>query len=416
MGQQKARITIEVVRVFCYCFSSTEAWSTDMRVLRKAILCAGLGWCVFAALPAAAFHDAPAVRAGMLRASDLLLNLETDAAATECRRLLSMPQGEALGRFCLSLVTLTRAEDEDEPTKVLDRFLEQASEALAAAEVQERAAPSDAEVKLLLGLIHGSKAIADGGRKNYLTALQGVREAHRYFDEARKLDPTLVDASYGLGLYHLAMGKLPGIVKPFVAIVLPAGNPEMGLKELERVAEQGDYLKATARVVLLQLYAGSERNYAEALRLGQDLLRHYPGNPELYFATAHAASELGRFEEALDIGRRVGQHVQDGRPRFAELSARYNQLMGKIYMDRGDYATALVFFQRALQAPTPPRYRWITAWAWTRSGMIYDAQGDRQEAVRRYQAALNVETDGLAKDLARQYLEAPYRGRLRVRS
>jgi len=152
------------------------------------------------------------------------------------------------------------------------------------------------------------------------------------------------------------------------------------------------------------------------LPLGQDLLRRYPGNPELYFATAHAASELGRFEDALDVARRVGQQVMYDRPRFAELSARYNQLMGKIYMDRGDYATALLFFQRALQAPTPARYRWITAWAWTRSGMIYDVQGDRQEAVRRYQAALNVATDGLAKDLARQYLEAPYRGRLRARS
>jgi tetratricopeptide (TPR) repeat protein len=99
-----------------------------------------------------------------------------------------------------------------------------------------------------------------------------------------------------------------------------------------------------------------------------------------------------------------------------ELAARYHQLMGKIYMDRGDYSTALIFFQRALQIPTPSRLRWITAWAWTRSGMIYDLQGDRQEAVRRYQAALTVETDGLAKDLARQYLESPYRGRLRARS
>jgi len=387
-----------------------------MRVLRKAFFCVGLWWCVLVALPAAAFHAAPAVRAGMLRASDLLLNLDTDAAATECRRLLAMPQGEALGRFCLSLVTLTRAEDQDEPTADLDRFLEQAGEALVAAEAQERAAPSDAEVKLLLGLIHGSKALVDGGRKNYLAALQGVREAHRCFQEAQRLDSTLVDASYGLGLYHVAMGKLPGIVRPFAAIVLPAGDPELGLKELERVAEQGAYLKATARVALLQLYAGSEQKYAEALRLGQDLLRRYPGNPDLYFATAHAASELGRFEDALEIGRRVGQQVLEGRPRFTELTARYNQLMGKIYMDRGDYAAALVFFQRALQAPTPPRYRWITAWAWTRSGMIYDVQGDRQEAVRRYQAALNVETDGLAKDLARQYLEAPYRGRLRARS
>src|SRR5512136_398147 len=161
-----------------------------MRVFKKALVCAGLGWCVLAAMPAAAFHAAPTVRAGMLRASDLLLNLDTDAAATECRRLLAMPQGEALGRFCLSLVTLTRAEDQDEPTKDLDRFLEQASEALAAAEAQERAAPRDADVKLLLGLIHGSKALADGGRKNYLAALQGVREAHRCFQEAQQIDPT----------------------------------------------------------------------------------------------------------------------------------------------------------------------------------------------------------------------------------
>jgi tetratricopeptide (TPR) repeat protein len=367
-------------------------------------------------LPAAAFHASPEVRAGMLRASDLLLNLDTDAAAIECRRLLATPQGEALGRFCLSLVTLARAEDQDDPTADLDRFLAEAAEALTAAEAQERAAPSDAEVKLLLGLIHGSKAIVDGDRKNYLAALQGVRDAHRCFQEAQQLDPTLVDASYGLGLYHVAMGRLPAIFKPFAAIVLPVGDAELGLKELERVAEHGAYLKASARLALLQLYAGSEQKYAEALRLGQALLRRYPGNPDLYFATAYAASELGRFEDALEIGRQVGRQVQESRPRFTELAPRYNQLMGKIYMDRGDYATALVFFQRALQAPTAPRYRWITAWAWTRSGMIYDLQGDRQEAVRRYQEALNVETDGLAKDLARQYLEAPYRGRLRARS
>lgn len=360
-----------------------------------------------------ALPRAPAVQASMLRASDLLLNLEPDAAEPECRRLLTMPQGEALGRFCLSLVTLARAEDRDDPAPLLDRFLEQATEALAAAEVQERAAPSDAETKLLLGMIHGSKALVDGARGNYLAALQGVREAHSRFQEVRRLAPALVDSLYGLGLYHVALGRLPALVKPVAGLVLPQGDVALGLKELERVAEQGTYLKMAARVVLLQLYAGAEQKYTDAFRIGQDLIRRYPGNPDLYFATAHAASELGRFEDALEIGRQVGQRVRDGRPRFADLGARYNQLMGKIYMDHGEYAAALLFFQRALQVPTPPRYRWVAAWAWTRSGMIYDLQGDRSEAVRRYQAALAVETDGLAKDLARQYLEVPYRGRAR---
>ncbi len=385
-----------------------------MRLCRVALL--GIALSILIVPSALAFHEAAAVRSEVLRASDLLLNLEPDAAEATCRSLLTVPEGEAAGRFCLSLVTLTRAEDKDNPAPDLDRFLEQTTEALAAAEAQERAAPADAEVKLLLGMIHGSKALVDGERRNYLSALQAVREAHREFREALRLDPNLVDAAYGLGLYHLALGRLPALVRPFTTIVLPQGDPALGIEMLTQVAERGDYLKMTARVVLLQMYAGQEQKQAEALRLGQDLVRRYPGNPDLYFATAHAASELGRFEEALEIGRRVGQQVAQGRPRFAELGARYQQLMGKVYMDQGEYATALTFFRRAIQTPTPSRYRWITAWAWTRSGMIYDLLGDRPEAVRRYHAALDVETDGLAKDLARQYLDAPYRGRLRARS
>jgi tetratricopeptide (TPR) repeat protein len=366
---------------------------------------------------AGAFDDAPAVRAAVLRASDLILDLDLDRAEGECRHLLDLPQGEAAGRFCLGLVTLARAEEADDPVPELDRFLAEIAEAVRAAEALERAYPADAEVTLLLGLVHGSKALADGAHKNYLAAWQALRDGHRRFQEALRLDPALVDAYYGIGLYNFALGRLPALLRPLVTIVLPPGDAAQGLQDVERVAEQGTYLKMTARVALLRLYAGQEEKYAEAWRLGQDLLPRYPGNPDLYFATAHAASELGRFSEALEIARRVGRHLAEGRPHFGgDLAARHQQLMGKIYMDRGEYATALTFFRRAIEAPTPPRYRWVTAWAWTRSGMIYDLTGDRNEAVRRYREALRVQTEGLAKDLARQYLEVPYRGRSRVRS
>jgi tetratricopeptide (TPR) repeat protein len=374
-------------------------------------------WLCLIASGARAFHDAPAVHEGMLRATDRLLNRDGDLAEAECQRLLLLPQGEAPGRFCLALVTLTRAEDMDDPTPALDRFLTQATEAIAVAESLERSRPGDAEVKLLLGLVQGTKALVDGTRKNYLAAFQALRDAQRRFQEALQLDPNLIDAHYGIGLYQYALGHLPGLLKPLVSIVLPPGDPAHGLEELTRVAEQGTYLKMTARVALLELFVGQERRYAEALRLGQDLLQRYPGNPDLYFSTAYAASELGRFPEALGIARRVAQNMADSRPQFgAELAARYNQLMGKVYMDQGEYATALAFFQRAIQAPTPQRYRWVVAWAWTRSGMIHDLQGEREEAVRRYRQALVVAKDGPARDKAERYLETPYRGENRPAS
>jgi tetratricopeptide (TPR) repeat protein len=359
-----------------------------------------------------AFHFAPGVRSGMLKVTDMVLNLDVEGADAECQALLVSPQGEAVGRFCLGLVTLTRAEDSDEPAPYLDRFLTQVTDAIAAAERLEQSHPKDAEVKLLLGLAQGGKALADGARKNYLAAFQSMREAHRRFHEAVQLDPTLVDALYGIGLYNFALGRLPILVRPLVTIVLPRGDATQGLQEIERVAEQGTYLRMTARVALLRLYAGEEQKYAEALRLGRELIQRYPGNPDLYFAAAHAASELGRTPEALEIARRIARNQAEGRPHFtSDLTARYHQLLGKIYMDQGEYATALAFFQRAIEAPTPSRYRWVTAWAWTRSGMVHDLQGDREEAVRCYRKALAVETEGLAKDQARRYLDAPYRGR-----
>lgn len=365
-----------------------------------------------AASRASAFHTAPEVRAGMLKATDLMLNLDADAAEGECQRLLALPEGEVAGRFCLAMVTLTRAEDKDDPAPELDRFLAQAGTAISAAEALERSQPTDAEVKLLLGLAQGSKALVDGGRKNYLSAFQAIREAHRRFEEALQLDPNLIDAYYGLGVYNYALGRLPALLRPLVSIALPAGDGTHGLEEIERVGEQGTYLKMTARVALLHLFAGTEQKYTEAVRLGLDLLSRYPGNVDLYFATSNAASELGRTDEALEIARRVARNMTEGRPHFGpDLAARYNQLLGKIYMDRGENATALAFFKRAIEAPAPPRYRWVTAWAWTRSGMIYDLQGEREEAVRRYRKALAVEGEGIAKDAARRHLDEPYRGR-----
>ncbi len=368
------------------------------------------GLCLLVSIPAASAMP-PDVRAGMLRVTDLLLNLDTDAAEAECRHLHALSQGEAAGRFCESLVTLTRATDLDDPTPALKQFLTQAEAAVKAATVQERADPGDAEVHLLLALAHGSRAMVNGEQKDYFTALGDLRDANRQFAEALRLDPQLVDAYYGIGLYGYSVAHLPRLLKPLVSLVAPAENPERGLQDLERVAGQGTYLKMLARLVLLDLYVGREGRYADALRLGQELLRRYPGNPDLYFATAYAASKLGHFAEALEIAGQLSRNMAEGQSHFGpELLARYNQLLGKTYMDRGDYGTALTYFQRAIEAPTPVRYHWVTAWAWTRSGMIHDLQGDRKEAVRRYRKALDVSAGGLAGDLARRYLDAPYRG------
>lgn len=364
------------------------------------------------AFGALASDVAPALRSGLFRATEAILNRSLEAAEAECQALFAHADGQGPGHFCRAMVTLARAEDRDDPTADLDRFRGQIGEAIAATERLEQSYPQQADVKLLLGLAYGSKALADGERRSYLDAYRALREAHRRFQEALRLQPSLVDAYYGIGLYEYGLGRVPSFLRPLAGMVLPPGEAAAGLKHLEWVAEEGDALRATARVLLLQLYTGPEKRNADALRLGRELLRRYPGNSELYFATAYAASELKEFAEALEIARRVRQQIADGAPGFPpELAARQLQLLGKIYMDRGEHAAALTFFRQAIQSPTPPRFRWVTAWAWTRSGMIHDLLGDREEAIRCYRQAVSAESESLAAETARRYLDAPYAGR-----
>jgi tetratricopeptide (TPR) repeat protein len=366
---------------------------------------------LLAAAPGEAFHGSPAVRTGMLRASDLILNLDLAAAQAACREILALPQGEAPGRFCLGLVTLATAEEADDPRQALNRFRADFPHILRAAEALDSAQPGDAEVKLLLGLAHGTRAAIESERHHYLEAVRALRAAHRGFQDALALDPQLADAYYGLGLYNYAIANLPALLRPLVATVLPRADAVRGIRELQLVAERGTYLKMTARMALLRIYVGQERRYAEAYAVGRELLGRYPGNPDLYFATAHAASELGRFPEAMQVTQRLAAQIASGGSRFRDLVPRHEQLLGKVYMDDGQYAAALDAFDRAIRSPTPPRYRWVTAWAWVRSGMIHDVLGDRDEAMRRYRETLAIQSDGPAGTLARRHLDEPYRGR-----
>ncbi len=350
------------------------------------------------------------VAAGLSRGIDRLLNMELDRAAAEARDLQRLPGGEAIGAFLAACVPLARAAETEDPAAEADQFLEALKPVLERVRALEAERPGDAEVKLFAGMVWGAKAMADGVRRNIFAAYKGIKESHRAFTEALALRPDLYDAYYGLGLYDLSLSQLSRLLRSAASLVLPPGEPDRALDKLRLAAERGTFTRPLARMALFRHLVGVEQRYAEAAVQGQALLDRYPNNPDLYFPLALSYSETGRHDDALSVARRVGARIEAGAPHFTrEVLPRYEQLMGKIYMDMGEHATALRFFQRAIEHGNKP-YAWVTAWAWTRSGMIYDLHGDRAEAVRRYRRALEVETEGLAKEAAQEYLATPYTG------
>ncbi|MFN3476639.1 MAG: tetratricopeptide repeat protein [Candidatus Methylomirabilales bacterium] len=345
----------------------------------------------------------------ILKGIDRLMNRDLEAAEALFKNLEGQDQTGVIVPLLLSYVQLARIEEKEDPDEDLDRY-----RALMAAVVEKvegalAKAPQDPDLLFLAGMAFGQKGIADGAAKHYLAAYRGIKKAIRLFEEALKLDPEAYDAYYGLGLYHYAFSRLPGFYRTLASIILPAGDREQGLRELRLAAEKGIYTKMLAKVALLRIYGTPEESYEAALPLAEELIRRYPGSPELYFHLALIYSELGRHPEALRIAEEIRGNIEREENHFTKVMLpRYWQLMGKIFMDRDDFSQAIACFKKAIENGNK-RYRWAVAWAWTRTGMIYDLLGQREEARKHYRMALKVETNSIALDYAKRYLSEPYR-------
>jgi hypothetical protein len=362
-----------------------------------------------------AFQLTPDVTRQILRGTDHIANLDYAEAREAFRRLKDFPAGDLLSPFLEGLVDMDQAVQEDrgeeEIEELFDRFLTRMQPVVVRGEAMLRATPDNVDLMLTLGMIRGVKGAVDRTRKNYLEAYRGVRASHQLFTRVLEMDPHRVDALWPLGLYDYAVSRVPALLKPFVALVLPTGDRERGLDRLRRAAREGTFAAVPATVTLTRVLSGWEEQYAEALPYAEMLATRYPGNPEFLFLLAFLYSEAHRTPQALSVAEAIRISVEQRRPHFAaELTPRYLQLRGKIAMDAGAHEEALTFFRRAIDQRNS-KFTWITAWAYTRTGMIHDLRGQRDKAIESYRRALEIEGRGLAQETAERHLSEPYRGK-----
>jgi tetratricopeptide (TPR) repeat protein len=363
-----------------------------------------------------AFQLTPEATQSIVRGIEYMANLDYPEARKAFGRLKDLPSGELLYPFLEGLVAMdetiqTEWEDEEKVEAVLDQFLVRMEPVLMRGEQLLEATPDDPDLLLTMGMIQGAKAVVDRTRNNYLAAYHGMRASHRYLSRTLEIDGHRADALWPLGMYDYAVSRVPTLLKPFVALALPPGGRERGLERLKRAAREGTVSKIPATVALSRIFTGFEEQYAEALPYAELLATRYPGNPEFLVSLAFLYSETGKTRQALSVAETIRTSLEQHRPHFPpELTPRYLQLRGKIAMDAGEHDQALTFFRQTIEQGNE-KYAWITAWAHTRTGMIYDLRGEREKAEASYERALEIENGGLATERARRYLSSPYGGK-----
>jgi hypothetical protein len=117
-------------------------------------------------------------------------------------------------------------------------------------------------------------------RGERIAAARDGNRIREYLERALRLDSTLQDAYFGIGLYHYYADVVPAALKFFrVFLLLPGGDRTAGLREMLQARERGELLKGEADYQMHWLYLWYEHDTPKSLALLRSLDARYPSNP-----------------------------------------------------------------------------------------------------------------------------------------
>ena len=135
-------------------------------------------------------------------------------------------------------------------------------------------APALFAMCLTLGELGDYMALVE---KKQLASLSVNKRTYREAKHLLQVDPSFIDAYLTTGFTEYLVGTLPVVVRWFVKFDDVQGNKEQGFKNLRLVAQNGNYLKPLAKILLAAGYL-REKKPAESQKLLAELAREFPAN------------------------------------------------------------------------------------------------------------------------------------------
>lgn len=224
---------------------------------------------------------------------------------------------------------------------------------------------------------------------------------------ALQLDPDYVDAKLVVGVYEYVVGALPLPFKFIIGFAGITGSKSKGLAMLEDAGNRGVITSVEARTAIA-LFLRREAKYGQAIQVVRSLKDQYPHDFLFCLEEANLRKDGGEGMAAVDAYRQIiAESATPGYFASAKLEL--------VDFGLGDALRGQRHFGEAAQA-----YEHA---AWTRdvgpelkirsllaAGECRDLNGERQLALRDYQAAVEAGPTTTRGDLARKYLRSPYRG------
>jgi tetratricopeptide (TPR) repeat protein len=179
--------------------------------------------------------------------------------------------------------------------------------AIRKAETRIRAHQDEARSYLYEGLAYGLRAQLEALRDHALATARAGKKLRNLSLAALKLDPSLEDAWFGVGLYNYFEDTLPAYVKLLrFLILLPGGDRVVGLRQMQQAMEKGRLVTSEAKFHLAKNYSRSfDRQYARSLELLRQMQQEYPHNPLWDLLVGSVELRMGRVDEGEALYRQT---------------------------------------------------------------------------------------------------------------
>jgi tetratricopeptide (TPR) repeat protein len=295
-----------------------------------------------------------------------------------------------------------------EDPRVRDRILGLADEAVREADARLSKNPKDIDALYARGWARSMKC-------TYVAMVQrgfgsGFRLATKARDDTQRvleIDPDYVDAKLVVGVYEYVVGALPLPFKFFIGFAGITGSKSKGLEMLHDVGQRGVMNSVEARTVIA-LFLRREGRYKEAIEIVRGLKRQYPHDYLFCLEEANLRKDAGEGMGAVAAYREiVANSARPGYFAEARLELTYFGLGDALRGQRHHAEAAQAYEEAATSKSVSPE---LKVRSFLAAGQCRDLNGERQQALKDYHAAIDAGPTTSRADTARKYLRSPYKG------
>lgn len=256
-----------------------------------------------------------------------------------------------LPEFLVALGYWWRIEVDVSNEKYDGIFVKYLDSAIAKAEAMFDEDETNKEAAFFLAAGYGFQSRLYSERKSWTKAAWAGRNALKYMDLSRGEEEFNPELLLGDALFNYFSVWIPDnypLLKPVMAL-FPKGDKELGLQQLEQVANNAFYTRVEAQYFLFRLYASEEKEPFKALQISEYLHTKFPNNPYFHRSYARHLYTVGRWMEAVEESEQILERIDSNTFGYESNSGRYAAFYLAQFNERmGNREEAKRFYLRTL--------------------------------------------------------------------